>query len=163
MEYPYMIVGFIDEFETNQVVEPPRHPHITIKKKFKLTKFTEDEMITLLKKWSEKIEIPKLKLGQSKIYDDDAFKIIDVINVQEWQDLHHKIIKLLGDKIESRVAKYDDSNYNPHITWLANNKQMFDPKPLMDTDHSILYIYLIQRVHPTESKAKIIAKFRTHN
>ena len=161
MEYPYMIVGFIDEFEETQILEPPSHPHVTIKKKFKLSKITEDELIALLKKGLEKIEVPELKLGQSKIYDDEAFKIIDVINVKEWQALHHKIVKLLGNRIESRVAKYDDSNYYPHITWLSNNKKMYNPKPLMNTCHSLRYIYLIQRVHPTESRAKIIAKYRT--
>lgn len=151
-----MVVAFINPFTVGQVVEPPRNAHITVKKKFKLLDIDEGELIRVLQSGVGTHKGIELNLGDIKDYDSDNNRVVEVLNPNPWISLHNKIIDCLGLHIESRDSHFEGINYYPHVTWKLKGVKMLDPKPLINTSHKINKLYLIQRIHPKISRAKII-------
>ena len=158
MEYTYMIVAFTRDFEIDEIVEPPKYPHLTIKKKFKIIGINEDELITQLQKTTQKFGECKLELGGDKVYDDPAFMVVEVLNADDWKQLHLTLMKALEKDTESRDPHFEGENYYPHISWMVRNEIMLDPKPLHGKTFDITKLYLIQRIDPVISRVRVIAK-----
>lgn len=158
MEYTYMVDAFIEDFSVGDVIEPPKHVHVTIKKKFRLKQVDEKELISTLEQITKNIGPITLKLGESKIYDDEAFEIIEVKDASFWRDLHFRIVETLGEKIESRDLHFETDNYLPHVSWKVRNEITLDPKPFFNSTYILNYVYLIERIDPDKSITRIVAK-----
>jgi len=157
MDYSYMVVAFIEKVPVGEIIEPPKHPHITVKKKFKLLGINEEELIQLLQNDKTIKGVKELHLGEIKDYENDQNKIIEVLNPDAWTDLHHNILTLLDSYVESRDPHFEGDNYLPHVTWKLRGKVTLDPEHLKDQTHRIRTIYLIQRVDPVISRARVVA------
>jgi len=162
MEYAYMIVAFACDFEIGEIVEPPKYPHLTVKKKFKIIGISEEELINRLQKTTERLGVFKLELGGDKVFDDPAFMIVEVLNAKDWKQLHMTIMKALYKDTESRDPHFEGENYYPHISWMIRNEILLDPKPLHDKSFNISKLYLIERLDPVISKVRIVAKIDLH-
>ena len=154
-----MVVAFINPLTVDQVVEPPKNAHITVKKKFKLLDIDESELINMLQSEIGTQKGIELNLGDIKDYDSDNNRVIEVLNPSPWISLHNKIMECLVLHSESRDSHFEGINYYPHVTWKLKGIKMLDPKPLVNTSHKINKLYLIQRIHPKISRAKIITRF----
>ena len=152
-----MVVAFIDSLAEGQIVEPPKLPHITIKKKFKLLDINETQLINMLQTKENIKGVLELRLGDTKDYNSEDNKVVGVLNPDSWVDLHNKLINYLGKHIESRDGHFEGVNYLPHMTWKLKGSIMFDPKPLCNTIRVINSIYLIKRLDPQITRAKILA------
>ena len=84
--------------------------------------------------------------------------IVKIKNDGIWIDLHKSVLKLLDKKIESRDPHFEGENYLPHITWRLKGLVKLDPEVLENKTYQINHLYLIERIHPNKSIAKIIAK-----
>lgn len=153
-----MLVAFINAQAPGNVIEPPKLPHVTVKKKFKLIDIDERSLIKLLQNSSELRGAQTLRLGSSKIYDNQKNKYIEIINSEPWVKLHEQIASLLNNYVESRDPHFEGKNYLPHVTWKLKGKKYLDPSKLINTTHVIECLYLIRRIHPEKSIAKVITK-----
>jgi hypothetical protein len=158
MEYHYMIVAFLESFEPGDVIEPPKYVHITVKKKFKLLNISEKELVQLLQKETRQLCATTLVLGESKVYNDEAFMVVEVLDGEKWIGFHEKLATVLQEVTDPRDPHSERKNYYPHVSWKVRNQSMFDPKPYFNTRHNITHFYLIQRMHQTESRVKVVAK-----
>lgn len=152
-----MIVAFLDKQSVGDIVSPPKIPHITIKKKFKLKDVTTEQALELITNDNRIKGEKDLALGQSNYYGSAENQIIKVNNPNKWIDLHKQIVAILGDHIESRDLHFEGINYLPHVTWKLKGQVNFDPSELINSNHRIKYLYLIERVHPEISRAKILS------
>lgn len=155
-----MIVGFLYDQPVGKTLEPPKNPHITIKKKFKLNDIDENGLIKLLR-GDDVIQGAKfIETDSSEEYGSSENMIITVKNAEDWRRLHDYLMALLAPVSESRDPHFEGDNYLPHITWKLKGEITLDPKPYINKTFEVRYLYLIERVHPTESRAKIIAKIK---
>ena len=154
-----MIVAFLDEHEVGTVLEPPKNPHITVKKKFKLINISEDQLVCLLGHVLDLKKSLELELGSITKFDSEDNKVIEVLNSKDWIALHKNTIKLLGSKVESRDPHFEGENYYPHLTWKLKGEVNLEPERFVNRKFNLNYLYLIQRVDPVISRAKIIARF----
>jgi|GEM_PF-1335025 len=152
-----MVVAFIDRLSKGQIVEPPKLPHITIKKKFRLSDINEPELIRLLRFSKNLTRSLQLRLGDISDFDGNENKILQVMNPDVWRDLHHQVLRCLGNHIESRDHVLEGANYFPHVTWKLKGTVMLDPKPLCNTSHIITRMYLIKRLDPEIMQVKVVA------
>lgn len=152
-----MIVAFLEGQTVGSVVEPPKHAHITIKKKFKLLDINEEQLVRILRNNITLRGKEGLRLGGSKAYDSEANMIIEVLNPNPWIALHTRIVELLGSHIESRDPGFEGVNYLPHVTWKLRGETNINPNELMNRTFKIPKLYLIQRIDPIISKARIVA------
>ncbi len=152
-----MFVSFIEYFAVNEVLEPPQHPHLTIKKKFKLLDINERQLIDLMQSSPEIRGVRELRLGDIKNYDNDDNKYIEVTNSEIWIELHKTIVGLLIGHIESRDQHYEGENYLPHVTWRLKGEITLDPKPLIGSINEIKKLYLIERIDPVVSRSRIVS------
>lgn len=157
MEYRYMIVAFLDKQNIGDIVEPPKIPHITVKKKFKLINSTIKEVEELIKNNNDIKGTKNLALGKSDNYGSSENQIIEVLKPNEWIKLHKRIVAILGDRIETRDIHFEGSNYLPHVTWKLKGQVNLNPENLINTKHEINKLYLIERIHPKISRAKILS------
>lgn len=155
-----MIVAFIDRQISGKIIEPPKCPHITVKKKFKLVHINENQLIKLLQNSQKLKGVKTLKLGGSKDYGNDQNKIIEVLNPDLWTAYHMQIFNMLENHIESRDPHFEDENYLPHVTWKLRSEIKLNPDELMNKTYAIEYLYLIQRVDPIKSRAKVVAEIK---
>ena len=88
-----MVVAFINPLTVDQVVEPPKNAHITVKKKFKLLDIDESELINMLQSEIGTQKGIELNLGDIKDYDSDNNRVIEVLNASPWISLHNKIME----------------------------------------------------------------------
>lgn len=153
-----MIVAFLESFEPGDVIEPPRHVHITVKKKFKIISKSEAQLIELLRGVTKHVGMMTMQLGESKIYDDDAFKVLEVLNEKEWRYTHVELLTSLKNISNSRDEHLEGENYYPHVSWMVRNQTMFDPAAFINTSHELSCFYLMKRVHQTKSIVEVIAK-----
>lgn len=153
-----MIVAFLDEQAVGATLEPPKNPHITVKKKFKLTKIDEAELIQLLKSDQMLHGEKKVITASSQEYGSAENMIIRVSNEDEWRSLHEHLIDALSDLSVSRDPHFEGENYLPHITWRLKGVNNLDPTKLENNAFTVRYIYLIERIHPTKSIARIVEK-----
>lgn len=153
-----MIVAFLEEQSVGITLEPPKNPHITVKKKFKLTKVDESGLVDLLMN-DPILRGPKeVVTGDSEEYGSSENMIIKVKNENVWRTLHEHLIELLSGISESRDPHFEGENYLPHITWRLKGEDNLDPEKLENRTFSVNYLYLIERIHPTKSIARIIEK-----
>jgi len=155
-----MIVSFLDDKPVGVTLEPPKNPHITIKKKFKLVDLNEEDLIKKLSAEESIKGVKHLKLGGRKEHGDENNEVIEVLNPEVWQELHERIRQVLDSYIVSRDPHFENNNYLPHVTWKMNGTVNLDPKPYINKTFDVTTLYLIERVHPTESIAKILAKIK---
>jgi 2'-5' RNA ligase len=154
-----MIVAFIENISEGMVLIPPNHPHVTVKKKFKPISIAEADLIELIKNGLNQKNKLTLKLGGIKNYESDENKFVEILNAGDWSKLHLDVLKLLGASVESRDPHYEGNNYLPHLTWKLKGEITLNPDDYMNHNYDIKYLYLIQRIDPIISKARIVAKF----
>jgi len=152
-----MIVAFLNEQNIGDIVEPPKIPHITIKKKFKLINSTIEKVEELIKNNNDIKGIKNLSLGKSNTYGSVENQIIEVLEPNKWINLHKQMVAILDDHIETRDLHFEGSNYLPHLTWKLNGQVNFNPEEFINTKHKINKLYLIERIHPKISRAKILS------
>ena len=153
-----MIVAFLESFQAGDIIEPPKLVHVTVKKKFKLIKSSEAELIQLVQKETKKIGLVILKLGVSRTYDNDAFMVIEVLDGAIWSSMHERLAAALEETSESRDPHFEGANYYPHVSWKVRNQMMFDPNQYFNTTNKLPCLYLIKRIHPTESRVMVMAE-----
>lgn len=153
-----MIVAFLNDQAIGVTLEPPKNPHITIKKKFKLINTDEQGLIKLFENDEVIRAAKKVETGTGEEYGSTENMIIPVKNASDWQDLHEHLLNLLAPISESRDPHFEGMNYLPHITWRLKGEDNLDPGLLANRKFVIENIYLIERIHPTKSIARIITK-----
>jgi hypothetical protein len=158
MDYKYMIVAFLEEQTEGSTLEPPKNPHITVKKKFKLTSIDETGLIELLQGDTALKGAKEVITGASEEYGSSENMITKVVNENVWRSLHDHFLELLSEVSESRDPDFEGINYLPHITWRLKGEDNLDPEQLENKKFTLHYLYLIERVHPTKSLARIVAR-----
>lgn len=154
-----MVVAFLEEKAVGQTLEPPKNAHITLKKKFKLHGGIEETTLISLLSTDDQLKGSKIIItGGSKEYGGQENMILEVKNPEPWVELHKRLLELLSDKSTSRDPHFEGWNYLPHITWKLKGEKKLNPDNLKNKSFKIDFIYLIERVHPTKSIAKIAAK-----
>lgn len=153
-----MIVAFLNEQPTGITLEPPLNPHVTVKKKFKLIKTTEQELVELLTYNINRLGSRVVITDKSQEYDSSENMILTLKNEDIWTKLHMHFLEVLSPISISRDPQFEGQNYLPHITWKLRGDVNLDPAKLKNKTFEVEYLYLIKRIHPTKSVAKIVAK-----
>lgn len=158
MEFKYMLVCFLDDMTVGSTVEPPKYPHITVKKKFRLRDINEDKLINIIESNWTASGARQLRLGESCEYGGPENQYIGVLDQEPWHELHENTLRVLEPHIQTRDTHFEESNYLPHVTWKLKGEITLDPKSLINKTFDIKYLYVIKRVAQTESRALILAK-----
>lgn len=153
-----MIVAFLDEQLASKTLEPPKNAHVTVKKKFRLKGMSEESLIKLLKSELSLQGAKKVVTDASTEYDGPENMIVKIKNEGTWRSLHEQLLLLLDGQIESRDPHFEGKNYLPHITWRLRGVDNLDPAAIENRTFSVNHLYLIERIHPTKSIARVITK-----
>lgn len=154
-----MVVAFLEEKTSGATLMPPKNAHITLKKKFKLkNNLDEGSLIKLLTNDKDIKGQKLLKTGKSEEYGSKENMIITIKNPRIWTHIHQHLLNILIQYTESRDPHFEGKNYLPHITWKLRGEVNLNPVHFENKTFDINYIYLMERIHPTESIARIVAK-----
>ena len=119
-QYPYQIVTFLEkEPSPGEPIYYGDHgwyPQIALKRRFKLTGLSEDDLKQELTTYFSKIKPVEVRTGTLIKTERMPVSVIEVCQPEDLVKFHIGLVAMLGDKIISRYPQRDGEKYYPHIT-----------------------------------------------
>lgn len=119
-EFPYQIVTFLNEEPTQSepVYNGPHgwYPQVALKRRFKITNISEDQLFKTLQNFFSSYELPRIKTDTLTKPERMPVQVIHIANQDEIKTLHSDILHAFPGSIVSRYPEREGDNYYPHVT-----------------------------------------------
>lgn len=162
LEYPYQIVSFLGK--EPRVNEPVYYgnngwyPQIALKRRFKLTDGTEEQLIELLKSFANQLSEMSVSTGLLIKPERMPVRVIDVNNQNEFMQVHQNLIAALNNTTVSRYPERENGNYYAHITAEHNDTLILNPDDYTNRQFALNNIWLLKDTVDENSVAYIKIK-----
>lgn len=157
LEFPYQITTFLDrEPIGNESVydgENGWYAQVALKRRFKLNGISEEEFITQLKAFFDELNQLTIVTGELVKPERMPVRVIEVVNQEEFIDLHQKLFEIFGDMFISRFPERDGENYYPHITAEYNDTFVIPVEEYVHKTFPMNNIWLLKDIDDENSVA----------
>lgn len=157
LEFPYQLAAFLDEIpnigEPVYGGESGWYPQIALKRRFKVTDISEEEIVQKIEQFCGGIKSFVIQTGDLVSTDRMPVKVTEVVPSDEVMAFHNDFIAYMGDQLISRYPDRDGANYYPHITAEYGSKMVIEPDLYTNKEFQIKHIYLLKDIDGEDSTA----------
>lgn len=157
LEYPYQLVAFLDKEpkigESVYYGENGWYPQIALKRRFKVTGMTEEELLSAVSKYCISKSTFAIKTGELIQPERMPVKVLEVEATPELIACHNDFIAHMGETVQSRYPERDGANYLPHITAEYNDTFVINVDRYSNRVFQIEKVFLLKDIDDENSVA----------